>query len=385
MTTHALRWTILATALLVIGGCGKQAATDGATIVRIGQVSPLTGPQAHLGRDNDNGARLAIDEINAGGLVIGGKKITLQLDSEDDAADPKTATTVAQKLVDEGVVGVIGHLNSGATIPASKIYADNGIPEISPSATAVAYTTAGYKTAYRVMTNDAQQGSVLGTFAVGKLGAKKIAIIDDRTAYGQGLADQVEKAAKSAGGEVVAREYTSDHATDFMAILTSIKAKSPDLVFFGGMDPQAAPMLKQMRQLGINAKFLGGDGAQTPQFTALAGIDAEGALASNPGLPLDTMPGGIAFKTKFEAKYGKIQNYAPYAYDAVNVMVDAMKRADSTEPAKYLAKLQTTDYQGVTGHIRFDAKGDTTGGAVTIYQVKDGKWVTLETVQSGGK
>jgi branched-chain amino acid transport system substrate-binding protein len=385
MTTSFLRWTVLAAALLVVGGCGKKAETNGADIVRIGQVSPLTGPQAHLGRDNDNGARLAIDEINAKGLVIGGKKVTLQLDSEDDAADPKTATTVAQKLVDEGVVGVIGHLNSGATIPASKIYSDNGIPEISPSATAIAYTASGYKTAYRVMTNDAQQGSVLGNFAVTRLGAKKVAIIDDRTAYGQGLADQVVLAVKAAGGEVVAREYTSDHATDFMAILTSIKGKSPDLVFFGGMDPQAAPMLKQMRQLGINAKFLGGDGVQTPQFIALAGADAEGAIASNPGLPLDTMPGGPAFKAKFEAKYGKIQNYAPYAYDAVNVMVDAMKRADSTEPAKYLAKLPSTDYQGVTGHIRFDAKGDTTGGAVTLYQVKDGKWVTLETVQSEPK
>ena len=385
MTTRLLRWAPLALTVLLIGGCGDKPPSDGSTIVRIGQVSPLTGPQAHLGRDNDNGARLALEEINTQGLTIGGKKITLELKSEDDGADPKTATTVAQKLVDEGVVGVIGHLNSGATIPASKIYSDNGIPQISPSATAVAYTASGYKTAYRVMTNDAQQGNVLGNFAVTKLGAKKIAIIDDRTAYGQGLADEVEKAVKATGGEVVAREYTSDRATDFMAILTSIKGKTPDLVFFGGMDPQAAPMLKQMKQLGMNAKFLSGDGAQTPQFIALAGADAEGALASNPGLPLDTMPGGTAFKTKFEAKYGKIQNYSPYAYDAVYVLVEAMKRANSTEPAKYLPELPKTDFQGVTGRVRFDAKGDITGGAVTVYQVKDGKWVTLETVQSGAK
>ena len=383
MNTHFLRWTTLATALVVLSACGEKPAGDGIKTVHIGQVSPLTGPQAHLGRDNDNGARLAVDEINAQGLTIGGETIRLELKSEDDGADPKTATTVAQKLVDEGVVGVIGHLNSGATIPASKIYADNGIPQISPSATAVAYTAAGYKTAFRLMTNDAQQGSVLGNFAVTKLGAKKIAIVDDRTAYGQGLADEVEKAVKAAGGEVVAREYTSDRATDFMAILTSIKSKAPDLVFFGGMDPQAAPMLKQMKQLGMNAKFLGGDGAQTPQFITLAGTDAEGALASNPGLPLNIMPGGQAFKSKFEAKYGKIQNYSPYAYDAVYVMVEAMKRANSTEPAKYLAELPKTDFQGVTGHIRFDGKGDISGGAVTVYQVKDGAWQTLETVESG--
>ena len=381
MTRQTLRLTALAVAAL-IAGCGDKPQQNGDPVVLIGQASPLTGPQAHLGKDNENGARLALDEINAAGFTLGGKKVVLEMKSEDDAADPKTATTVAQKLVDEGVAGMIGHLNSGSTIPASRIYADAGIPQISPSATAIAYTASGYKTAYRVMTNDAQQGSVLGHFAVTKLGAKKIAIIDDRTAYGQGLADEVEKAAKAAGGEVVAREYTSDRATDFMAILTSIKGKAPDLVFFGGMDPQAAPMAKQMKQLGMRARFLGGDGAQTPKFIELAGADAEGTIASNPGLPLDVMPGGAAFKSKFEAKYGKIQNYAPYAYDAMYVLTEAMKRANSSDPAKYLAELPKTDYQGVTGRVRFDSKGDITGGAVTLYQVKDGKWVTLETVSS---
>jgi branched-chain amino acid transport system substrate-binding protein len=383
MAGHTLRWAVIAVAA-ALAGCGDKPQQSGEIDrVMIGQVSPLTGPQAHLGKDNENGARLALDEINAAGLTLGDKKVELVMESEDDGADPKTATTVAQKLADDGVVGVIGHLNSGATIPASRIYFDNGIPQISPSATAVAYTATGYNTAYRVMTNDAQQGSVLGSYAVAKLGAKKIAIIDDRTAYGQGLADEVEKAAKLAGGEVVAREYTSDRATDFMAILTSIKAKAPDVVFFGGMDPQAAPMIRQMKQLGMTAKFLGGDGAQTPKLIELAGADAEGVLASNPGLPLDAMPGGSAFKAKFEAKYGTIQNYAPYAYDAMHVLVEAMKRAGSSDPAKYLSELSKTDYQGVTGHIRFDAKGDLTGGAVTLYQVKDGKWQPLETVQSG--
>ncbi len=382
MMGQRLAW-VMAAAVLVTA-CGDKPQHNGDNpVVLIGQASPLTGPQAHLGKDNENGARMALDEINAAGLTLGGKKVVLEMRSEDDAADPKTATTVAQKLVDEGVAGVIGHLNSGATIPAARIYSHNGIPQVSPSATAVAYTTSGFKTAFRVMTNDAQQGSVLGDYAVKKLGAKRIAIIDDRTAYGQGLADQMEKAVKAAGGNVVAREYTSDRSTDFMAILTSIKGKSPDLVFFGGMDPQAAPMIRQMKQLGMKAKFLGGDGVQTPKFIELAGANAEGALASNPGLPLDAMPGGGEFKAKFEAKYGKIQNYAPYAYDAMHVLVAAMKRADSSDPAKYLAELPKTDYEGVTGHVRFDARGDLAGGAVTLYQVKDGKWQTLETVQSG--
>ncbi|NTV95312.1 MAG: branched-chain amino acid ABC transporter substrate-binding protein [Thiobacillus sp.] len=374
---------VLACALAgLLAGCGqKEATTDGVEIVRIGSVAPLTGAQSHIGKDNDNGARLAVDEINAQGLTLAGKPVKLELISEDDAADPKTATNVAQKLVDQGVKAVIGHLNSGTTIPASKIYHDAGIPQISPSATATAYTAQGYNTAYRVMANDAQQGKALGQYAVQKLAAKTVAIIDDRTAYGQGLADEFEKAATAAGATVAAREYTSDKATDFTAILTSIKGKAPDLVFFGGMDPQGGPMARQMKRLGLAAKLLGGDGLQNINFIKLAGADAEGVVASSPGLPLDAMPGGAGFKQKFEAKYGPIQVYAPYAYDAVQVLVAAMRRADSAEPAKVLAALPKTDHAGVSGPLRFDAKGDTAGGAVTLYLVKDGAWTVLETVK----
>ncbi len=380
---HSSKFVVSALALALavsVGGCGKKQEAAG-EVIKIGSVSPLTGPQTHIGKDNENGARLAVDEINAKGLELGGKKVKLELLGEDDQAEPKTATIVAQKLVDAGVVAVIGHLNSGTTIPASKIYHDAGIPQISPSATAVAYTAQGYKTAYRVMANDAQQGKALGQFAVNKLAAKKIAIIDDRTAYGQGLADEFEKAAKAAGGEIVAREFTNDRATDFSAILTSIKGKTPDLVFFGGMDPQGGPMAKQMKSLGLSAKLLGGDGLQNVNFVKLAGADAEGVVASSPGLPIDSMPGGPEFRKKFEAKYGVIQVYAPYAYDAVYALVTAMQRAGSAEPAKVLAELPKTDLQGVSGPVKFDSKGDTTGGAVTLYEVKGGAWQVLETVK----
>jgi branched-chain amino acid transport system substrate-binding protein len=362
----------------LISGCGQNAQDD--SVIKIGSVAPLTGPQTHIGKDNENGARLAVDEINAKGLELNGKKVRLELLGEDDQAEPKTATIVAQKLVDSGVVAVIGHLNSGTTIPASKIYHDAGIPQISPSATAVAYTAQGYNTAYRVMANDSQQGKALGQYAVNGMGAKKIAIIDDRTAYGQGLAQEFEKAAKSSGGEVVAHEFTNDKATDFSAILTSIKGKNPDLIFFGGMDPQGGPMAKQMKSLGLTAKLLGGDGLQNANFIKLAGSDAEGVVASSPGLPIDSMPGGPDFRKRFESKYGPIQVYAPYAYDAVYALVEAMKRANSAEPAKVLAELPKTDLQGVSGPVKFDAKGDTVGGAVTLYQVKDGAWQVLETV-----
>ncbi len=366
--------------LVAVAGCGQKSETAG-DVIKIGSVAPLTGPQAHLGKDNENGARLAIEELNAKGLNLGGKPVKLELIGEDDQADPKTGTVVAQKLVDTGVVGVVGHLNSGTSIPASKLYADAGIPQVSPSATAIAYTAQGYKTAFRVMTNDEQQGKVLGQFAVKAMGAKKIAVIDDRSAYGQGLADEFEKAVKAAGGEIVAREFTNDHATDFTAILTSIKGKGPDVLFFGGMDPQGGPMAQQMKRLGLNAKLLGGDGIQNVNFLKLAGADAEGTVASLPGLPLDAMPGGAEFKRKFEAKYGPIQVYAPYAYDAAYVLVDAMRRANTADPAKVVAELPKTDLQGVTGHIRFDKKGDITGGSVTLYQVKNGAWAVLETVK----
>lgn len=376
---------LLSALLFNLAACGKQeapsaATAGGETIVKIGAIQPLTGPQAHLGKDNENGTRMAIDDANARGLSIGGKKVRFELVSEDDQADPKTATIVAQKMVDAKVNGIIGHLNSGTTIPAAKIYFDAGIVQISPSATNPKYTEQGFKTAFRVMPNDVQQGKVLGDFAVTRLGAKKVAIIDDRTAYGQGLADQFEKAAKAAGAEIVAREFTTDKSTDFMAILTAVKAKNADVLFFGGMDAQGGPMMKQFKTLGLNAKFLMGDGGSTPEFIKLAGGSAEGAYSSLPGLPLDKMPGGKAFTEKFTAKYGQIQLYAPYCYDAVSVMIAAMQKADSADPAKYLPVLAGIEHEGVTAKVSFDAKGDIKDGAITLYQVKNGKWEVLETV-----
>ena len=357
-----------------------EPAAKSEVTVQIGHVAPLTGPQAHLGKDNENGARMAIDELNAQNLEIGGAKVKFALLAEDDQADPKQGTIVAQKLVDAKVNGVIGHLNSGTTIPASKIYSDAGIPQISGSATNPKYTQQGFATTFRVMANDVQQGQVLGGFAIKQLAGKTVAIIDDRTAYGQGLADEVEKGVAAAGGKVVAREFTNDKATDFAAILTKIKSKKVDVVFYGGMDAQGGPMAKQMKSLGLKAKFLTGDGGCTPEFIKLAGAASEGQYCSLPGVPLDQMPGGKAFGDSFSSKFGQIQLYAPYVYDAVKVMADAMKRANSVEPAKYLPEIGKTEYQGVTAKIRFDDKGDLKGGAISLYQVKDGKWEYRETI-----
>ncbi|MDO8811402.1 MAG: branched-chain amino acid ABC transporter substrate-binding protein [Gallionella sp.] len=387
MPFHFVRPLLLAALVLTLGACGKsssdRAAASGDLVVRIGAAAPLTGNQAHIGKDNESGTRMAIDDANTKGIVIGGRKIHFELISEDDQADPKTATIVAQKLVDNKVSGIIGHLNSGTTIPASKIYSDNGIVQISPSATAVNYTAQGFKTAFRVMANDAQQGRVLGEYAAKNLGAKKIAVIDDRTAYGQGLADEFIKAAQANGTQIVAHEYTSDKSVDFTAVLTAVKGKQPDLLFYGGMDPQAGPMAKQIKALALNLKFMMGDGGYTPAFIRLAGDAAEGAYASLPGVPLAKMPGGKEFEARFVAKYQPIQLYAPYCYDAVNVMIAAMQKADSVESAKYLPELAKISHDGVTAKIRFDAKGDLQGGAITLYQVQQGKWQPLETLGAG--
>jgi branched-chain amino acid transport system substrate-binding protein len=370
----------------VLLGFVSQHAIAQEAVVRLGHVGPTSGSIAHLGKDNENGARLAVEELNAKGISIGGKKIKFELLAEDDAADPKQGTAAAQKLVDSKVVGVIGHLNSGTSIPASKIYSDAGIPQISPSATNPRYTRQGYKTTFRVVADDVHLGGTLGKFAVNQLKGKSIAVVDDRTAYGQGVADEFEKGVKAAGGKVVGREFTNDKATDFTAILTSLKAKKPDVVFFGGMDAVAGPMLRQMKQLGISAKFMGGDGICTGELPKLAAGsmgDGQVVCAEAGGVEGEAKKSMEDFGKKFKAKFNAdVQLYAPYVYDAVNVMVAAMQKANSTEPAKFLPVLAATEgYKGVTGTIAFDQKGDIKNGALTLYTYKAGKRDQLAVVR----
>jgi branched-chain amino acid transport system substrate-binding protein len=393
MHMHKLRHVTAALiAAALITACGKETPPPApkaeapkapeVMTVKIGSASPLTGPQAHIGIDIRNGVQLAVEDLNAAGVEIGGKKVKLELVSEDDEANPTKATTVAQKLVDAKVAAVVGHFNSGASIPASKVYADGGVPQISPSSTNPDYTLKGFKTTFRVVAHDGQQGPTLARFAVNTLKAKNIAIIDDSTAYGQGLADNFEATVKTLGAKIIAREHTTDKDTDFKAILTKIKGKKPDLIMFGGIDPQAGPMVKQMKELGIKAKFIGGDGMQTPNFIKLAGDASDGAMASIPGLPKDQMPGGKVFLEKYKAKFNQeVELFAPMGYDAVFVFVEAMKRAGSADPAKFLAEIGKTDYQGVIGPIAFDEKGDLKNGPITIYVVKGGKWEPLEIVK----
>ncbi len=371
----------LAIALAFAGSAGAQE------VIKIGHVAPVSGPSAHLGKDNENGAKMAVDELNAKGIKINGKAVKFVLVLEDDGADPKQGTAVAQKLVDAKVNGVIGHLNSGTSIPASKIYYDAGIPQISPATTQTKYTQQGFSTTFRVVANDAKLGGTLGQYAVSKLGGKKIAIIDDRTAYGQGVADEFIKGAKKAGGAqiIVAKEFTTDKATDFNAILTSIKAKNPDIVFFGGMDSVGGPLLRQMKALGIKSKFMSGDGTCTDSLPKLAGdAAADGVVtcAEAGGVTPEQQKNMDDFQARYKKKYNdNVQLYAPYVYDAVMTMAAAMQEAKSAEPAKYLPVLAKIKYQGVTGLISFDAKGDIQDGALTLYTYTGGKKTKTEVIK----
>jgi len=372
-----------------IVGCGKKeipattkTADNQPLVVKFAHAAPLTGPQAHLGKDTENGVRMAVEELNTQKIKIGGREVRFELMAEDDQADPKQGTVVAQKFVDAKVNAVIGHLNSGTTVPASRLYADAGIPQVTVS-TAPVYTNQGFKTTFRSISNDAQQGQVLAYIAIKRLNAKKIAIIDDRTAYGQGLGDEFNKAVRAQGATVVAHEFTSDKATDFKAILTTIKAKQPDLIFFAGLDPQAGPLMRQTRELGIKAKFLTGEGGCTPEAAKLAGDAANGNFCTQHGMPLDKMAGGRAYREKYKARWNQdVQMYSPYLYDATMVIADAMKRADSVEPAKVLAAMPQTDYTGVTGRIQYDAKGDIKSGVVSFYEFKNGVAEFIEAINS---
>jgi len=368
-----LKLTVLAA---VASFAGFSYAQD--MVVKIGHVGPISGSIAHLGKDNENGAKMAVEALNAKGVVIGGKKVKIELVLEDDAGDPKQGTAVAQKLADMKVSGVIGHLNSGTSIPASKIYSAAGIPQISPSATNPAFTRAGYKTTFRVVADDVHLGGTLGRYAVNTLKGKAIAVIDDRTAYGKGVAEEFVKAVKKAGGKIVGEEFTTDKATDFMPILTTLKGKKPDVIFFGGMDAVAGPMMRQMKNLGITAKFMGGDGICSSELAKLAGdamADGQVICAEAGGVEGAQKAGLDKFNADFKKKFNAdVQVYAPYVYDAVNVMVAAMVKAGSSEPAKYLPVLAKTEgYKGVTGTIAFDEKGDIKNGALTLYTYKGGK------------
>jgi branched-chain amino acid transport system substrate-binding protein len=376
MKTIAYAITLAASLALV--ACGPKPSD-----IKIGHVGPLTGGIAHLGKDNENGARLAIEEANAAGIKLGGKEVKFALVAEDDQADPKVGTTVAQKLADAKVAGVVGHLNSGTSIPASSIYSQAGIPVISGSATNPKLTEQGFKTQFRVVGRDDQQGPAIASYLATNNKPRLVAVVDDATAYGEGIANEVEKTLKAAHITVLPREKGTDKTTDWKAVLTKLRGRNPDAVFYGGMDATGGPLMKQARELEMKSVFAFGDGACTDEMAKLAGAAAEGLLCSQAGIPAQ------AADRKFLDAYKKRFNadpilYSPFTYDAAKMLIAAMQKADSADPAKYLPELQKLSYAGATGTIAFDAKGDRRNAEMTIFTLQGGKIVPIAVI-TGGK
>ena len=389
-----LAFALFAAALLA-AGCSKETpqtakkegAAPGASAesaeIKIGHVAPLTGGNAHLGKDNENGARLAVEEANAANIKIGGKTAKFVLVAEDDQEDPKVGATVAQKLVDAKVAGVVGHLNSGTSIPASPIYNQAGIPVISGSATNPKLTEQGFKNQFRDVGRDDQQGPAIATYIATERKPKLVAIVDDASAYGEVLANEVEKTLKAAKVQVLPREKGTNKTSDWKAVLTKLRGRNPDAVFYGGMTSTAAPLVKQGRELGMKAVFSFGDGACEGEMVKLAGEATEGLLCSQAGIPVAAASKKFldAFKKRFNAEP---IIYAPFTYDAANLLIDAMKKADSADPAKYLPELQKISFTGATGPISFDEKGDRKDAEITIFTMKSGK-LDPTAVYKGGK
>ena len=372
-------FVLVAMVLAAVSGCEKKS-----TGIAIGSVAPLTGGIAHLGKDNENGARLAIEEANAAKIKIDGREVQFDLISFDDQADPKVGTTVAQKLVDAKVAGVVGHLNSGVTIPASAVYngASPPIPMITGSATNPKLTEQGFKNVFRVVGRDDQQGPAIANYLASTAKPKLVAVIDDATAYGEGLANEVEKTLTAAGVKVLPRERGTDKTTDWKAVLTKVKGSSPDAVFYGGMDATGGPLLRQGRELGIKAVFSFGDGACTDNMKQLAGEAADGLLCSQAGIPPQAASKKFLDSYKKRFKVDPIL-YAPFTYDAANLLIEAMKRANSADPAKYLPELQKIDFAGATGRIAFDTKGDRADAEMTIFTMRAGRLEPIAIIKSG--
>jgi branched-chain amino acid transport system substrate-binding protein len=371
------RTLLILTALLTTLSMQASAAD---IQVKVGFAAPLTGAQADHGKDIQHGVQLALNEANASKMKIGGKTVKFVIQSEDDQADPRVAVQVAQRLVDDNVAVVIGHFNSGAAIPASRIYHAAGIPMIAPSASNPTVTNQGFDNVFTTISNDAQNVGNAGKYAVLVTKAKRIAIIDDRTAFGQGEADEFEQAVKKAGGNIVGREFCTAQTLDFSTQLTSIKGTNADLIFIAALDPLAAAVAKRMKQLGMSAQLVGGGAVMNSEFLKLAGDSADGVMAWEYGRPLASTPEGKTFEGKFKQAFGMpVLAYSPFYYDATWAAIHAMQNADSADPKVYLPELRKVSFEGVTGPIAFNSKGGLKSGSSTLYKVKDGAWVVVET------
>jgi branched-chain amino acid transport system substrate-binding protein len=352
-------------AVVVIAGCEKKEK-----VIKIGIAGPMTGPDAKMGTDFRQGASIAIEEWNALGGVMG-KKVEAVI--EDDQSDPKQAVAVANKIVNEGAIGIIGHFNSSCSIPASDVYERAGTPMITPASTNPLLTERGYKGVFRVCGTDNQQGRVAARFVREKLKLKKVAVLHDKTTYGQGLAD-IFKDALGEGIEVVYYGGITRGDKDFKTVLTSMKQKDPQLIFYGGIYADAGLLVKEAREISMKVPFMSGDGTIDQKFIEIAGNKAaEGTYLTFSPDPAH-IPAAAGFIEKYTKKYGDLGPYSIYAYAAVNILLDAVKEAGMTDAKAVIAKIRAKEFPTALGKIMFNEKGDVSEAPYIVWITRNGKF-----------
>jgi len=381
---------------MIATGCGGGSDTNAegggtaeSTTIKIGIGAPLTQGAVALGQGMKRGANLAIKQANESQEAkdLG---ITFEGVDGDDQGDPKTGVTVANQFAsDANLVGVMGHLNSGVSIPASKVYNDNKIVQVSPASTNPALTLQGFNNVFRVCTIDSVQGPVAAESAFTEFGLKTAVVVDDSTPYGEGLASEFAKKFQELGGKVLFTEKTSDKDSDFNALVTKIKSADPAVIYYGGIYNAGALLAKQASDAGVKAPLMGGDGLYDGEYINLGGDATDGDYCTSVGLPIDKLPKGQEFTAAYTAEFpnDEIAAYDAYSYDAANLIIAATLKVAKEQGADkvtspegrdaIIAAVAATDVEGVTGKISFDENGDTTNKAITTYKVEGGAWTPV--------
>ena len=365
---------VLIGSVLALSFTGCTQNTSQSNVIKIGCSAPLTGDQAQIGIDTCRGAQLAVDQANQKGEVLPGK--TLELLELDDQHNPAQAVNVAKKYVsDPDVIAVVGHFNSSCTKPASAIYNEGGMVQITPASTNPELSKQGFKTFFRAAATDDVQGPAAAKYVASKLGVKRLFIIDDKTTYGKGLADEFEKEARKQSIEILGHEGITQGDKDFTPLLTKIKPMDPELIYFGGIYPEGSLLIRQARGLNITSKFMGGDGLATPIFIELASKEiAEGTYASMVGGDMRKIPSAAQFIKDYEAKYGSMGQWSAYGFDSANVVIEAIRKAgQNNREAVLKAMREIPVFKGVTGEIIFDEKGDNKNQFIGVFKVENGE------------
>jgi branched-chain amino acid transport system substrate-binding protein len=361
-----------------VGGCSGGKDKGGGKVVEIALIAPLSGDIAAMGQGMKNGATLAIEEANQRADVKA-KGIVFKLVAVDDRGDPKEAKNGAYLIVSKpNMMGVVGHLNSQCSIPASEVYNRKSLVMISPASTNPKLTAQGYKNVFRDCTTDNVQGGFAAD-RIFKLGKKRVAIIHDKTTYGQGLAEEFKKQLVKDGGTALSFDSIALGDKDFKALLTRIRESKPDAIYFGGMYTEAGLISMQSKELGMNVPLMGGDGIFSPEFPRIGGKATEGDMATMIGAPPERLPSAAKFLEDYKKRFPGVlfQPYDAYTYDATAIIIEAVLKAGANRGAvvDYVSKIK---YQGVIGLTEFDSKGDTLNKLISAYVVKGGKFVPID-------